>query len=128
MFVLPGTSGCGKPIFRRRSPRRRTRAVRFSVPIKINSRSGAARYWTFSMRRTPAFNAAVLVAASQYASLFADYQLLAANGDLLRGLNLAPPPQAQAIARAQNGVPTTAPAEIDGRYSPAAPADTMVIL
>ncbi len=65
------------------------------------------------------FNAAVLVAASQYASLFADYQLLAANGDLLRGLNLAPPPQAQAIARAQNGVPTTAPAEIDGRYSPA---------
>ncbi len=65
------------------------------------------------------FNAAVLVAASQYASLFADYQLLAASGDLLRGLNLSPPPQAEAIARGQNGVPTTAPAEIDGRYSPA---------
>ncbi len=65
------------------------------------------------------FNAAVLVAASQYASLFADYQLLAASGDLLRGLNLSPPPQAEAIARGQNGLPTTAPAEIDGRYSPA---------
>ncbi len=36
------------------------------------------------------FNAAVLVAASQYASLFADYQLLAANGDLLRALNVSP--------------------------------------
>lgn len=65
------------------------------------------------------FNAQVLVAASEYASLFADYQLLAASGDLLRTLNLSPPPQAQAIARAQNGVPVPAPAETDARYSPA---------
>ena len=63
-------------------------------------------------------NVAVLVETAQYSSLFADYQLLAANGDLLKMLNLKPPSEAAPYARAQAGVPPSAPAETQPRYSP----------
>lgn len=53
------------------------------------------------------FNAAMLAAASRYASLFADYQLLAASGELLHSLGLTPPAQATANARAKNAYSTT---------------------
>lgn len=64
------------------------------------------------------FNVSVVLETSRYASLFADYQLLAADGDLLKTLNIQPPKEAEPYARVQATVPKTAPAETDPRYSP----------
>jgi adhesin transport system outer membrane protein len=61
------------------------------------------------------FNTATLADTAAYASLFAEYKLLAATGQLLRTLNIAPPKQAGAYAKAEFGVPDVPPTETDAR-------------
>ncbi len=57
------------------------------------------------------FNVDVLERTAKKASLFAEYRLLAATGQLLKTLKLTPPEQAEAYARAEFDVPETLPAE-----------------
>lgn len=61
------------------------------------------------------YNVDVLAVTAEYASLFAEYRLLAASGLLLKALNVSPPRQAQAYARAEFNVPPTAPTETYAR-------------
>jgi adhesin transport system outer membrane protein len=64
------------------------------------------------------FNAAVLTETARYASVFAEYRLSAATGNLVTALRLAPPSQSDAYARAGAAVPPTPEAETYSRYSP----------
>ncbi len=61
------------------------------------------------------YNVDVLAATADYASLFADYRLLAATGTLLNTLNVSSPSQANAYARTEFEVPETAPTETYAR-------------
>jgi adhesin transport system outer membrane protein len=61
------------------------------------------------------YNVGVLAATAEYASLFAEYRLLASTGQLLSTLNIAPPKQAEAYARNEFNVPATAPTETYAR-------------
>jgi adhesin transport system outer membrane protein len=51
------------------------------------------------------FNVALLRETANYAALFADYQLLATSGDLLKALNVQPPAESRPYARPQAGLP-----------------------
>ena len=53
-------------------------------------------------------NVGVLSQTAQYASLFAEYRLLAATGSLVKTMNLAPAEQAEAYARTEFGVESAA--------------------
>ncbi len=64
------------------------------------------------------YNIRVLNETAQFAIAFANYRLLASTGQLLTGLGLTPPRQAQAYAREGAGVPRTAPAVTDARQLP----------
>ncbi len=57
----------------------------------------------------------MLAVTAEYASLFADYRLLAASGLLLKALRVTPPKQADVYARAEFNVPNTAPTETYAR-------------
>ena len=57
------------------------------------------------------YNTNILAVTAVYASLFAEYSLLAATGTLLDTLNLVPAKQSEAYARAEFNVPPTAPTE-----------------
>jgi adhesin transport system outer membrane protein len=61
------------------------------------------------------FNTATLADTAVYASLFAEYRLLAATGQLLRTEGINPPKQAKAYARTEFGVPETADVETFAR-------------
>jgi adhesin transport system outer membrane protein len=61
------------------------------------------------------FNTATLADTAIYASLFAEYRLLAATGQLLSTMNVTPAKQADAYAGAEFGVPETAPTETYAR-------------
>ncbi|WP_292533225.1 TolC family protein, partial [Mesorhizobium sp.] len=61
------------------------------------------------------FNTATLADTSSYASLFAQYRLLAATGELLKTLNIQPAKQAAAYARSEFGTPATADTETYAR-------------
>lgn len=61
------------------------------------------------------FNTAVLSDTARFASLFAEYRLLAATGELLRTMNIAPPKQADAYAESEFNVPPTADTETYAR-------------
>lgn len=67
------------------------------------------------------FNVAVLRETANFAALFADYQLLAATGSLLKSLNVSPPAAAQTYARAQYGVSLQGVKDTQPRYSPDRP-------
>lgn len=69
------------------------------------------------------FNVAVLRETANYAALFADYQLLASTGSLLKALNISPPAAAQTYARAHYGVARKGAKETQHRYSPDRPAN-----
>ncbi|MCR4268616.1 TolC family outer membrane protein [Nitratireductor sp. ZSWI3] len=57
------------------------------------------------------FNVNVLSKTAQYASLFAEYRILAATGTLLDTMNLRSAKQSEAYARSEFNVPETAPTE-----------------
>ncbi len=57
------------------------------------------------------YNTDILAVTAVYASLFAEYRLLAATGTLLGTLNLVPAKQSEAYARAEFNVPPTSPTE-----------------
>ncbi|MER9135800.1 TolC family protein [Mesorhizobium sp. M0830] len=61
------------------------------------------------------FNTATLADTSSYASLFAEYRLLAATGQLLKTMNLKPAKQATAYARTEFAAPETADTETYAR-------------
>ena len=61
------------------------------------------------------FNTATLSNTAAFASLFAEYRLLAATGQLLKTMNLAPAKQAEAYARTEFNVPATADTETYAR-------------
>ncbi|TIS89486.1 TolC family protein [Mesorhizobium sp.] len=61
------------------------------------------------------FNTATLADTASYASLFAQYRLLAATGQLLKTMNLEPAKQATAYARTEFAVPETADTETYAR-------------
>lgn len=61
------------------------------------------------------FNTATLADTAVYASLFAEYRLLASTGQLLRTEGINPPKQAKAYARTEFGVPETADVETYAR-------------
>ncbi|MFZ2101458.1 MAG: TolC family protein [Oricola sp.] len=61
------------------------------------------------------FNVGVLAATAEYASLFAEYRLLASTGQLLSTLNVTSPKQAEAYARTEFNVPPTAATETYAR-------------
>lgn len=61
------------------------------------------------------FNTEVLYDTAAYASLFAEYRLLAATGQLLATMNVVPAKQADAYARAEFNVPATADTETYAR-------------
>lgn len=61
------------------------------------------------------FNTATLSDTAQFASLFAEYRLLAATGQLLKTMNIAPAKQSDAYARGEFGVPATAATETYAR-------------
>ncbi|WP_395446396.1 TolC family protein (plasmid) [Aminobacter sp. UC22_36] len=61
------------------------------------------------------FNTATLSNTAAFASLFAEYRLLAATGQLLKTMNLAPAKQADAYARTEFNVPATADTETYAR-------------
>ena len=61
------------------------------------------------------FNTATLADTAVFASLFAEYRLLAATGQLLRTEGISPPKQAAAYARAEFNVPKTADVETFAR-------------
>jgi adhesin transport system outer membrane protein len=66
-------------------------------------------------------NAAVLTETARYASVFAEYKLVAATGTLVAQLGLKVPKESAAYAREAAGVPPTPPAETYPRYSPTRP-------
>jgi adhesin transport system outer membrane protein len=57
------------------------------------------------------FNTATLADTARFASLFAEYRLLAATGQLLSTMDVTPPKQADAYARGEFDVPETADTE-----------------
>lgn len=61
------------------------------------------------------FNTAVLSDTARFASLFAEYRLLAATGELLKTMNVTPSKQADAYARSEFNVPATADTETYAR-------------
>ncbi|RVB75838.1 MULTISPECIES: TolC family protein [unclassified Mesorhizobium] len=61
------------------------------------------------------FNTATLADTASYASLFAEYRLLAATGQLLKTMNLQPAKQATAYARSEFATPETADTETYAR-------------
>jgi adhesin transport system outer membrane protein len=61
------------------------------------------------------FNTATLADTASFASLFAEYRLLAATGQLLKTMNIAPAKQADAYAKNEFGVPPTAATETYAR-------------
>ncbi|RWN28022.1 TolC family protein [Mesorhizobium sp.] len=61
------------------------------------------------------FNTATLADTASYASLFAEYRLLAATGQLLKTMNLQPAKQAAAYARTEFATPETADTETYAR-------------
>lgn len=61
------------------------------------------------------YNVDVLAKTARYASLFAEYRLLASTGLLLNSLRLSAPQQSDAYARAEFKVPPTPPAETHRR-------------
>jgi adhesin transport system outer membrane protein len=61
------------------------------------------------------FNTATLADTAVFASLFAEYRLLAATGELLNTMGITPPKQADAYARTEFGVPATADVETYAR-------------
>ncbi|THF55011.1 TolC family outer membrane protein [Ollibium composti] len=61
------------------------------------------------------FNTATLADTAVFASLFAEYRLLAATGQLLRTEGITPPKQAKAYARTEFAVPETADVETFAR-------------
>ncbi|MER9918598.1 MULTISPECIES: TolC family protein [unclassified Mesorhizobium] len=61
------------------------------------------------------FNTATLADTASYASLFAQYRLLAATGQLLKTMNLQPAKQATAYAKAEFNAPETADTETYAR-------------
>ncbi|WP_214474135.1 TolC family protein [Mesorhizobium sp. dw_380] len=61
------------------------------------------------------FNTATLADTASYASLFAQYRLLAATGQLLRTMDIHPPKQAAAYARTEFATPETADTETYAR-------------
>nr|WP_223385590.1 TolC family protein [Oricola cellulosilytica] len=61
------------------------------------------------------FNVGVLEVTARYASLFAEYRLMAATGRLLSHMNVQPPQQAEAYARTEFQVPETPPTETYAR-------------
>ena len=61
------------------------------------------------------FNTAILSDTARFASLFAEYRLLAATGELLKTMNITPPKQADAYARGEFNVPATADTETYAR-------------
>lgn len=61
------------------------------------------------------FNTGVLAKTAQYSSIFADYRLLAATGQLVSAFGLTPPQQSEAYARQEFSVPETAPTETHRR-------------
>ena len=61
------------------------------------------------------FNTAVLADTARFASLFAEYRLLAATGELLKTMNITPPKQSDAYARSEFNVPATADTETYAR-------------
>ena len=63
------------------------------------------------------YNVNILTVTAEYASLFAEYRLLAATGSLLDTLNLVPAKQSKAYARAEFDVPPTSPTETYKRVS-----------
>ena len=61
------------------------------------------------------FNTETLADTASYASLFAQYRLLAATGQLLKTMNIEPAKQATAYARTEFGAPETADTETYAR-------------
>ena len=61
-----------------------------SLPIASSSRSASARCSTCSTPRTPASTPRSLRTRRSFASLFAEYRLLAATGELLKTMSIAP--------------------------------------
>ncbi|TPK51719.1 MULTISPECIES: TolC family protein [unclassified Mesorhizobium] len=61
------------------------------------------------------FNTATLAETASYASLFAQYRLLAATGQLLKTMDVHPPKQATAYARTEFAAPETADTETYAR-------------
>jgi adhesin transport system outer membrane protein len=61
------------------------------------------------------FNSEILANTAAYASLFAEYRLLAATGQLLKTLGLSPARQSNAYARTEFGTPPTADVETYAR-------------
>lgn len=61
------------------------------------------------------FNTETLSNTAAFASLFAEYRLLAATGQLLKTMNVAPAKQADAYARSEFNVPETADTETYAR-------------
>ena len=61
------------------------------------------------------FNTETLANTAAFASLFAEYRLLAATGQLLKTMNIAPAKQATAYARSEFNVPATADTETYAR-------------
>jgi adhesin transport system outer membrane protein len=61
------------------------------------------------------FNTATLADTASFASLFAEYRLLATTGQLLKTLNIQPPKQSSAYARSEFNVPETPPTETYAR-------------
>ncbi len=61
------------------------------------------------------YNVRVLARTADYASLFAEYRLLASTGQLVKTMNLTPAKQADAYARAEFNVPETQPTETYAR-------------
>ena len=61
------------------------------------------------------FNTAALADTAAYASLFAEYRLLAATGQLLRTMNVAAPKQGAAYARGEFNVPPTPATDTQAR-------------
>ena len=61
------------------------------------------------------YNVRVLARTADYASLFAEYRLLASTGQLVKTMKLTPAKQSEAYARAEFDVPETAPTETYAR-------------
>ncbi|MEP9387692.1 TolC family outer membrane protein [Mesorhizobium sp. KR9-304] len=61
------------------------------------------------------FNTATLADTARFASLFAEYRLLAATGELLKTMDITAPKQADAYARGEFDVPETAETETYAR-------------
>jgi adhesin transport system outer membrane protein len=62
------------------------------------------------------YSATVAMETARYASLFAQYRVLAATGHLLEAFGVERPAAAKVEARQQFGVPATPPAELQPRH------------